>query len=86
MVSTLVSNKKVADLRRNALQVVRQVAESCAEGKPTSSSPLVFHAVSTYCAVAPLYRYCIVAAGVVGNDAPCYSVGLTRVFALPYEA
>lgn len=42
----MAGNKVVADLRRNALHVVRQVAESGA-GKSSTSSPLTFHAVRT---------------------------------------
>lgn len=38
------NNKNVADLRRNALHVVRQVAESGA-GKISNPAPLIFHAV-----------------------------------------
>lgn len=43
MVSLVSNNKVAADLRRNALQVVRHVADSGA-GKASNSAPLVFHA------------------------------------------
>lgn len=44
VVTVLAANKVVSDLRRNALHVVRQVAESGA-GKSSVPSPLAFHAV-----------------------------------------
>ena len=44
VISLMTSSKVVSDLRRNALHVVRQVAESGA-GTPATAAPLICHAV-----------------------------------------
>lgn len=44
VVAQIAANKVVADLRRNALHVVRQVAES-GSGTSSNSAPLICHAV-----------------------------------------
>lgn len=67
VVSVLATNKVVADLRRNALHVVRQVAESGA-GKSSVSAPLAFHAVSV---VAPPHAADVVYLQWAANYSSC---------------
>lgn len=54
----MTSSKVVSDLRRNALHVVRQVAESGA-GTPATAAPLICHAVRVLVVVCVFVCICV---------------------------